>query len=205
MTPTDRPSKQEAFTAFLQDGWVTVYIDARRAGVSVPDHLRNEARLVLQYGLNMPVPVEDLEVTEGGVKATLSFARQPHKTLIPWTAIYVIACTDGRGVLYQEDVPPELLVAAHGIDDPDDAGKEGESDIEGAARKSAALPLMALKPQPDDAEDPPAPAPRARLKSVPLDEPPQAEDDNGRAPEPSKPDDGGDGGPKGRPTLRLVK
>lgn len=205
MTPTDRPSKQEAFTAFLQDGWVTVYIDARRPGVSVPDHLRNEARLVLQYGLNMPVPVEDLEVTEGGVKATLSFARQPHKTLIPWTAIYVIACTDGRGVLYQEDVPPELLVAAHGAqEDRDGAEEPGGPDIDGP-RKRAASPLLAVKPPTGEpgGDSQPSPAPRTRLKSVPMSEPaPQPEDDNGR--EPDEPNGDGDG-PRSRPTLRLVK
>ena len=182
---------------------MTVYIDARRTGVSVPDNLRNEARLVLQYGLNMPVPVEDLEVTEDGVKATLSFARQPHKTLIPWTAIYVIACTDGRGVLYQEDVPAELLVAAHGGQDDRD-GQEERGDTDGEPlHKGGASPLLAMTPPTLPGDDSPlGPSPRTRLKSVPMSEAaPQPEDDSGLDPD----SDGDGGGPRGRPTLRIVK
>lgn len=103
-----RPSKAEAFAAFLNDGWVSLHIDARRDGVVVPDALRAAPHLVLQYGLNMPVPIADLKVTDVGVQATLSFSRVPHTTLVPWSAVYIVACTDGRGVIYEEDAPPEF-------------------------------------------------------------------------------------------------
>jgi stringent starvation protein B len=107
-----RPTKQEAFLALMQEGWTSLHLDARRAGVVVPPHLKNEAHLVLQYGHDLPIPIPDLAIDEYGVSATLSFARQPHHTVIPWSAVYVVALDDGRGILYQEDIPDDVSVLA---------------------------------------------------------------------------------------------
>src|ERR1041384_3892865 len=108
------PSKQDAFLALLREGWTSLHLDARRAGVAVPVHLKGEGHLVLQYGHNLPIPIPDLQVDENGVTATLSFARSPHRTVVPWSAVYVIASEDGRGVLYNEDVPRDVSVVAAG-------------------------------------------------------------------------------------------
>jgi len=80
--------------------------------VVVPQQLRSEPHLVLQYGHDLPIPIPDLEVDEYGVRATLSFSRAAHRTVVPWSAVYVVACDDGRGVLYSEDVPPDVTVIA---------------------------------------------------------------------------------------------
>jgi stringent starvation protein B len=108
MNSGERPSKRDAFIAFLQEGWVSLHLDARRGGVAVPPAFAGEPHLVLQYGRNMPIPIPDLEVTDDGVTATLSFSRAPHRTHVPWSSVYVVACTDGRGILYYEDVPQEV-------------------------------------------------------------------------------------------------
>ena len=50
------------------------------------------------------------------MSATLSFSRVPHRTYVPWSAVYVIACTSGCGVLYREDVPRELCFFGQGDD-----------------------------------------------------------------------------------------
>lgn len=178
-----------------------MYIDARRPGVAVPEHLQNETRLVLQYGLNMPVPVEDLEVTEAGVKATLSFSRQPYQTLIPWSAIYVIACTDGRGVLYQEDVPPELIASLAADKDIDEGHKP---PAKAEPKRVTPLAVAASKESTSDepSVEPHDSEPRARLKSVPMPEEPVAED----APSETDDEEPSDESPRrGRPKLRLVK
>jgi stringent starvation protein B len=112
MAAPERPSKQDAFLALLREGWTSLHLDARRPGVIVPTHLRTEAHLVLQYGHDLPIPIPDLEVDAYGVRATLSFARVPQLTVIPWSAVYVVACDDGRGVLYQEDVPEDVSIIA---------------------------------------------------------------------------------------------
>jgi len=116
MDDSERPSKQTAFLALLSEGWVSLHLDARRSGVVVPAPFASLAHLVLQYGRSMPVPIPDLEVTAAGVSATLSFSRVPHRTYVPWSAVYAIACTNACGVLYHEDVPPEL----HSLGDGDD-------------------------------------------------------------------------------------
>jgi len=112
MAAPERPSKQDAFLALLREGWTSLHLDARRSGVIVPAHLRGEAHLVLQYGHDLPISIPDLEVDDYGVRATLSFSRLPQLTVVPWSAVYVVACDDGRGVLHQEDVPEDVSIVA---------------------------------------------------------------------------------------------
>src|SRR3954447_9571237 len=144
MNPDERPSKRDAFTAFLREGWVSLHLDARRAGVSVPPSFATEPHLVLQYGRNMPIPIPDLEVTEDGVSATLSFSGPRHRTHVPWSSVYVVACTDGRGILYYEDVPQEVSLMV-----PPGAAAEG--DIPRAAEKAGNGETV---DKPDDAAAP---------------------------------------------------
>ena len=116
MGSPDRPSKQDAFLALLAEGCL-LHLDARREGVVVPTHLQGEAHLVLQYGNDLAIPIPDLQIDENGVSATLSFARTPWPTVVPWTAVYVVTSPDGRGVLYDEDVPGDVSVIAAGAGD----------------------------------------------------------------------------------------
>jgi stringent starvation protein B len=187
MNPDERPSKRDAFTAFLREGWVSLHLDARRAGVVVPPSFGTEPHLVLQYGRNMPIPIPDLDVTDEGVSATLSFSRAPHRTHVPWSAVYVVACTDGRGILYYEDVPQEVSL----MTPPGATGRP--------AVNPATAPATTVT---DDAEEENDVAPREvrRLRSVPADET-AAQADAQAALEESAPL------PKRRrrPQLRLVK
>ena len=149
MSSNERPSKKEAFKAFLTEGWVSVHLDARRTGVDVPAELAGNRHLVLQYGRDMPIPIPDLEVGEEGVSATLSFSRLPHRTYVPWSAIYIVTCDDGRGVLYYEDVPEDVSLLAR------PAGPVAEKGI------GTAAPALAADPQQEQ------PATARILKSVP--------------------------------------
>src|SRR5436190_19882168 len=131
MSSSERPSKQQAFLALLREGWTSLHLDARRPGVVVPPPLRGEPHLVLQYGHDLPIPIPDLEVDEYGVRATLSFSRAAHRTVVPWSAVYVVACDDGRGVLYSEDVPPDVtVIAARATSDAAPADPEAEAELE---------------------------------------------------------------------------
>jgi stringent starvation protein B len=118
MNQGDRPTKQESFTSLLKEGWVSLHLDARVEGVVVPAPFASQPHLVLQYGRNMPIPIEDLDVTEGGVSASLSFSRVPHRTFIPWSAVYLITCTNGSGMLYQEDIPVDVSLSLVGEETP---------------------------------------------------------------------------------------
>jgi stringent starvation protein B len=173
MAAPERPSKQDAFLALLREGWTSLHLDARRPGVIVPAHLRNEAHLVLQYGHDLPISIPDLEVDDYGVRATLSFSRTPQLTVVPWSAVYVVACDDGRGVLYQEDVPDDVsIVAARPPSDraPDQAASEELFDVEGRAAKRRDTPDRLLKAVPDDAvlDEPESSPPRRRRPQLRL-------------------------------------
>jgi hypothetical protein len=96
----DRPAKKDVFAALLQEGWVHVYLDPRRPGVVVPRRFARQPQLLLAYGNNMPVPIPDLRFDDRGIRATLSFARRPHRTFVPWTAVYAITRPDGSGTYY---------------------------------------------------------------------------------------------------------
>jgi hypothetical protein len=74
----------------------------------VPTWFKNQPQLVLQVGLNMPVPILDLNVDEKGVSCTLSFNRSPQFCRVPWNAIYALVGEDGRGMVWPDDVPPEV-------------------------------------------------------------------------------------------------
>ena len=68
----------------------------------VPEGVRPGERetTIFEYGLNLPVPIYDLEIMEAGIGATLSFARVPRHTFVPWEAVVGILLPP------QESVPP---------------------------------------------------------------------------------------------------
>ena len=147
----ERPPKQQAFLALLKEGSTSLHLDARRPGVVVPEAFRSEAHLMLQYGYDLAIPIPDLEVDEYGVRATLSFSRTPHLTVIPWTAVYAIASVDGRGVLYPEDVPGDVSVIAGA--EPAEAAEASQpvsAEVaamggEQAARRGEAFPRRSIR------------------------------------------------------------
>ena len=46
--------------------------------------------IMFEYGLDLPVPISDLKITDEGIEATLSFSREPHPTFVPWEAVVKI-------------------------------------------------------------------------------------------------------------------
>ena len=102
------PPKKEVALALLEGPSVYVHLDPRRQGVSVPSWFKKQPQLILQIGMNMAVPIPDLEVREDGIGCTLSFNRAPYWVFMPYNAIYGLVCEDGRGMIWPDDVPPEL-------------------------------------------------------------------------------------------------
>jgi stringent starvation protein B len=95
--------------ALLERSEARVHLDARRPGVVLPDRLLGDGHVRLDYGLHFTPPIPDLDVGDEGIRATLSFSRQPTVTFVPWTAVYLIADYDGNGAVWQEDIPADLL------------------------------------------------------------------------------------------------
>lgn len=100
--------KQQVMKQWLEKGWVSVLLNPRIEGVILPNSLRDNVHLVLQYGYNMPIPMPDLKVDETGITATLSFRHVPCFTFVPWSAVF--ALTDGEQQLriWASEVPDDL-------------------------------------------------------------------------------------------------
>jgi stringent starvation protein B len=103
-------NKKEMTRALLLRGSVFLHVDPRKQGVEVPQWLQDQPQVVLQIGLDMPVPIPDLRVTSAGVKATLSFNRAPHACMIPWDAVFAVVGDEGTGMVWREDLPEELAL-----------------------------------------------------------------------------------------------
>jgi stringent starvation protein B len=106
------PPKKDVALALLEKSKVLVHLDPRSEGVVVPGNFRKQPQLVLEIGLNMPVPIPDLRLDEEGMSCTLSFSRQPFYCVVPWPSVFAMVGDDGRGMVWPDDVPPEIATQA---------------------------------------------------------------------------------------------
>ena len=112
MTERRRPVKKDVMLELLAKSGVFVYLDPRREGVVVPAGFKKQPELMLQLGLNMAVPIRDLEVDDEGISCTLSFNRSPFWCRMPWHAVFaLVSDEDRRGAVWAEDAPRESKMA----------------------------------------------------------------------------------------------
>src|SRR5258708_15296020 len=114
------PQKKEVALALLERTSVFVPLDPRVPTVVVPPGFKKQAQLVLQVGLNMPVPIRDLQLDDEGMSCTLSFNRTPFFCVVPWSSVYaLVGCDDGRAMIWPEDVPLEVAQQARALEGGD--------------------------------------------------------------------------------------
>jgi stringent starvation protein B len=204
MPPTHPlPPKKEVALALLERSSVHVHLDPRAGGVVVPPWLKKQAQLVLQVGLNMPVPIPDLHLDDDGMSCTLSFNRSPFFCVVPWASVFAMVGDDGRGMVWPEDVPPEVArqtQARAAQQEPaaprKDASKrpvleEVKGDGAAKAKRPRKKPAASV---PQGRPEIAPPAPRAADRSTPVASDTNARSTNGRKPKRELP-----------PYLRVVK
>jgi stringent starvation protein B len=103
------PRKQAVALDLLERTSVFVHLDPRRPGVIVPQGFLKQPQLVLQIGLNMAIQIPDLDVGDEGISCTLSFNKRPQFCSLPWSSIYALIGEQGGGMVWPEDVPPEVV------------------------------------------------------------------------------------------------
>lgn len=103
------PLKEDIARALLLRGSLFVYLDPRREDVRVPPWFGQQPQLVLQVGLDLPIPIPDLRVDDVGVFGTLSFNRAPFSCAVPWSAVFALMGDDGKGWVWAEDLPSEIV------------------------------------------------------------------------------------------------
>lgn len=101
--------KRAIFDALLiQCSQVFVHLDARLPGVNVPKQYWTQHNLLLDYGLDLAIPITDLKLCEDGISATLSFNRGFVFTFVPWDSIYVIRSNEGHVFVFPSSAPAEF-------------------------------------------------------------------------------------------------
>jgi stringent starvation protein B len=102
------PPKKEVALALLERSSILVHLDPRLEPVAVPVWFKKQPQLVLQVGLNMPVPIPDLRLDDDGMSCTLSFNRAPFFCVVPWSSVFAMVGEDGRGMVWPDDVPADV-------------------------------------------------------------------------------------------------
>ncbi len=105
------PSKEAVAKAILTRTPLRIHLDPRRDGVVVPARFRNDARLILEVGEKMRIQIPDLVVDALGVKATLRFSGEPFHCTVPWSAVFGLVDSLGRGKVWKEDTPADATGA----------------------------------------------------------------------------------------------
>lgn len=104
--------KQKAFLFLLEQAPVVrVWVNNQHPGAVLPKSLHPCMAVALDLGLNMPRPIPDLQATEAGIVATLSFEGSPFQVYIPWKNV----CVMGVGMpddaeaefVWKDDIPRE--------------------------------------------------------------------------------------------------
>jgi stringent starvation protein B len=182
MSPTQPlPPKKEVGLALLERSSVYVHLDPRQEAVVVPAWFKKQPQLVLQVGMNMPVPIPDLRLDDDGMSCTLSFNRAPFFCVVPWSSVFAMVGEDGRGMVWPDDVPAEVARQAQGRG-PDAPRKE--------LPKPGVPPMREARDSKPDASKPKRPRKRPSLTAVPDGEdvvPPLKSSVPGRAASPVRP------------------
>jgi hypothetical protein len=154
------PPKKDVARALLLRGSVYVYLDPRRSEVLVPPWFSKQPQLVLQVGLDLPVPIPDLRVDDNGVFGTLSFNRAPFTCAVPWSGVFALVGDDGMGMVWPDDVPAEIAAEIESAPRRDrkpnlrsvGGGAERAPSPEAAERPAAEEPAEAAPDEPQEPE-----------------------------------------------------
>ena len=104
--------KQSCLRNLADQGVVMVHLDARRPGVRVPDYLKTQEWLRLNF--NHVKGRADLVVNDWGVRETLRFNGSWFPVSVPWSAIFAVSLPDQdtQPTIFAEDLPEEMVEAA---------------------------------------------------------------------------------------------
>jgi stringent starvation protein B len=185
MSPTQPlPPKKEVGLALLERSSVYVHLDPRQDAVVVPAWFKKQPQLVLQVGMNMPVPIPDLRFDDEGMSCTLSFNRAPFFCVVPWASVFAMVGEDGRGMVRPDDVPAEVAKQAQGRATDASARKEvpkpgvpavareakAEAAAPGKPKRRRKRPSLSAVPDAEDVAPPPLKpppgSPRAQASPV---------------------------------------
>ncbi|MCB0321939.1 MAG: hypothetical protein KDD69_00150 [Bdellovibrionales bacterium] len=101
-----RRKKRRCFDEWMAGDHVLIQLDARRADVEVPAHLKDNPALTLKlsYRFQGEVTQDDDKVT-----AYLKFGGEYYCCVVPWDAVWGMTAGDGNSQVWPEHVPREVM------------------------------------------------------------------------------------------------
>ncbi len=108
------PTRSSYATKFLKSGSIFVHLNPKApnsGGLTIPARLMNQPQVVLQFGYDMPVPIDDLSVDDDGISGTLSFRGLPFWCYVPWTCVFAVVNEAANGQVWKEVIPESVARA----------------------------------------------------------------------------------------------
>lgn len=100
--------KYSQMLKFLQFGTVMVFLDSRHPDVVVPEHLKGDPQLRLNF--DYAYEIDDFRILPDRLEASLSFNRVNFFCVIPFDAVYLFVSHSIKfGVFFEQSVPPEMV------------------------------------------------------------------------------------------------
>jgi len=100
--------RQSQMLKLLQFGTVMIFVDSRHPDVVVPEHLKGDFQLRLNF--DYAYEVDDFRVLPDRLEASLSFNQKNFFCVIPFKAVYLLVSHSiQHGVLFTQSVPIEML------------------------------------------------------------------------------------------------
>lgn len=155
--------KQTQILELLKYGTVMAFVDSRRAGVIVPDYLKGDYQLRLNF--DYAFDIDDFRVLPDRLEASLSFNHKNFFCVIPFDAVYLILNNSiQRAALFVESVPTEMMDILTATGEQEQAKPSRLKSVapETGGQRAEALPQQAsatapesssAAPQPDAAKD----------------------------------------------------
>ena len=104
----DDSKKQDELLRLLKFGTVMIFIDSRQKEVLVPEHLKGDFQLRLNFDYSYEI--DDFQILPDRLEASLSFNKKNFFCVIPFGAVYLVLNNFiKQGSLFVESIPIEML------------------------------------------------------------------------------------------------
>lgn len=98
--------KRAMFLLLLEEAQVVrVIVNCKASGVALPEDLLKDTHAILDFGLNLAKPIDDLVVDKQSISATLSFGGTWFKVVLPWSSVFVLRVRDEAEIWWAADAP----------------------------------------------------------------------------------------------------
>jgi stringent starvation protein B len=151
MTQTAENTKKSLFDAWIQDDHILVHLDARKEGVSVPSHLKDQHSLTLKLSMLFQ---GETRTDQENITSYLKFNNEYFECILPWSAVWGMTSDQGVQKIWEQDMPKEVFHQAARIM-LQSVGDKVLAPFRKKSGSEAATPAPEPSPRPEKKDSPP--------------------------------------------------